>query len=513
MIYLENTVKSTLNAMVLGQTGVGKSSLINYLFDLDKGNELAAGAGAPVTPEGKFAKKTVERDSLNITIYDSWGLENKRIESWEKIIFDKINSLKDSFETQIHAIIYCMSFSKSRIQDFEIQFILDLLKKKEHVIIALTQADCGTETTKQEYHRILSERLSNYKDLYDVVEVRSVAKPKIGQSADSCYRYGKDDVFKAISANYLIYLVLKKMGVWESYIEKLAKESPKINNAGFDIVNNSIADSILKEVVPHVSTPIALLGAVALKLVSNWASLPLENLTQSLIGEANESLERVIGEINKHVKNFQKDLHVDSMLFAWSEYVDPGTREVGAWNKIREMVLNQPIKNDIRLVSFGCWVKKVSADIKIKYLNTLGGNQRARIYRDAIRENEWKKMVVLCYALQYFGKKISRDLFIRGACDKDVFRSRLAVYSKENHIMPSEILVHYDDTVFMGKESFALTSDKFYYHNGDVLKSVDLEMDGSALYPIMEEITKNGHFSDIRKDLKDVLIAIVKDFS
>ncbi|SOE79509.1 hypothetical protein SAMN05720781_3087 [Fibrobacter sp. UWT3] len=370
-----------------------------------------------------------------------------------------------------------------------------------------------TTNPKQEYHRILLEGLSNYKDLYDVVEVRSVAKPKIGQSADSCYKYGKDETFRAISANYLIYLVLKKMGAWESYIETIARNSPKINNAGFDIVNDSIAESMLKAVVPHVSTPIAILGAVALKFASNWASLPLENLTQSLIGEANESLKRVIGEINKHINNFQKDLHVDSMLFAWGKYVDPGTREIGTWSKIREMVLNGPIKNDIRLVSLGCWVKKVSADIKIKYLNTLSDNYRARIYRDAIRENEWKKMVVLCYSLQFLGKKIDRDLYIRGVCDIDVFKSRLYEFTSSNRVSPHDILVYYDDTIFMGKECFVLTSDKFYYHNGDVLKSVDLETNGTAIYPILDEISKKSHFSGIIKNLIKLLNAIANEFS
>ena len=287
MIYLENTARTALNAMILGQTGVGKSSLINYLFDLDEKNELAAGAGSPVTPKGEFAKKTVSRESLDITIYDSWGLENKRIEKWEEIIFGKIESLKNSFETRIHAIIYCISYSRSRIQDFEIQFISDLLKKNEHVIIALTQADCGTSETKQEYHKILSERLSRYKDLYDVIEVRSVAKPKIGQSAVSCVRYGKEDVFKAISANYLIYLVLQKMEAWESHIDAVIKNVAKIDNPNFDKVNDSVAESVLKTFAPP---KVVVLGTLALKLLSNWANLPFGELTQSVVAEANESL-------------------------------------------------------------------------------------------------------------------------------------------------------------------------------------------------------------------------------
>lgn len=509
MIYLENKAKTALNAMILGQTGVGKSSLINYLFGLDGKNELAAGAGTPITPEGEFAKKTISRESLDITIYDSWGLENKRIEKWEKTIFDKIDSLKSSFETQIHAIIYCISYSKSRIQNFEIQFISDLLKKNEHVIIVLNQADCGTAETKQEYHRILSEGLSKFNGLYDVVEARSVAKPKIGQSAIPCFQFGKEDVFKAISANYLIYLVLQKMGAWESHVDAVIRNVAKIDNPNFDKINDSMAESVLKSFAPP---KVAVIGAFALKLLSNWANLPFGELTQSVVGEANESLTSVIKEINRHIKNFQKDLHVDSMLFAWGEYVNPGNRVVGVWSKLKETLLSESVKGDIQLESFLCWVKKVSADIKIKYLNTLNGNLRAKIIRDSIYKNDWKKMLVLCYSFQYLGKRISRDLFIKGVSNIDVFKSRLVEFSKKNHILPSEILVHYDDTI-VGKEFFALTSDKFYYHNGDELKSIDLETNGTAIYPIMGEITKENQFSDVGIDLKRLLIAITNEFT
>ena len=510
MVYLENTSKTALNAMILGQTGVGKSSLVNYLFELDETNELASGAGAPVTPEGEFAKKTIRRESLDITIYDSWGLENKQIEKWEETIFAKIDSLKESFETQIHAIIYCISYSKSRIQDFEIQFISDLLKKKEHVIIALTQADCGTLETKQEYHRILSERLSDFKDLYDVVEVRSVAKPKIGQSTNSCYKYGREELFKAVSANYLIYLVFKKMEAWESHIEAVVRDVTKLDDPFFfNKDNDSIAGSTLKTLVWPSTTN---LSSLVLKLISKCSSLTLGKLVQNFADEASESLTCVIKEINTHIKNFQKDLHVDSMLFAWGEYVNPGTREVGVWDLFKEMLMKEPVKGDIRLVSFCCWVKKLSASIKIKYLNTLSDNHRAKIFRDSIHK-DWKKMVVLCYSFQFLGKRISRDLFIKGVSNTDVFKSKLADFTMTNHILPSEILVYYDDVILVGKECFALTSDKFYYHNGDELKLIDLETNGSAIYPIMEEITKANQFSDVRSELKSLLIAITKDFS
>ena len=65
-----------LNLFILGQSGVGKSSLINALV----GHEVEkAGAGKPCTPEGIFPHET-SIDGKDVVIYDSWGLESGKSE-------------------------------------------------------------------------------------------------------------------------------------------------------------------------------------------------------------------------------------------------------------------------------------------------------------------------------------------------------------------------------------------------------------------------------------------------
>ncbi|WP_100403604.1 GTPase [Bacillus sp. FJAT-42315] len=60
-----------LNVAIIGQSGVGKSSLINYIF----GEEVRdAGVGKPVTEQG-FHEQEIVLDGIPITMYDSWGLE------------------------------------------------------------------------------------------------------------------------------------------------------------------------------------------------------------------------------------------------------------------------------------------------------------------------------------------------------------------------------------------------------------------------------------------------------
>ena len=81
--------KESTNVLIIGKSGVGKSSLVNYLF----GKELqAVGVGAPVTKMEikEFVYKYDEHFEMHI--YDTWGLEPsaKKAEQWKKTIFDEI---------------------------------------------------------------------------------------------------------------------------------------------------------------------------------------------------------------------------------------------------------------------------------------------------------------------------------------------------------------------------------------------------------------------------------------
>lgn len=63
------------NILILGKTGVGKSSLVNYLY----GQNIAiAKSGKPVTLRGFHKHPSFKYKSLNVTVYDSWGLEDRK---------------------------------------------------------------------------------------------------------------------------------------------------------------------------------------------------------------------------------------------------------------------------------------------------------------------------------------------------------------------------------------------------------------------------------------------------
>lgn len=133
---LDSDKLPTANIMVVGGTGVGKSTLLNAIF----GAELATtGNGRPVTTH----ISRYESADLPIRIWDTVGLEidsettKDSIKSIRETISEKVAS-KDQFD-RIHAIWYCISSGSSRYQGAELEFIKDLHSMGVPFIIVLTQ--------------------------------------------------------------------------------------------------------------------------------------------------------------------------------------------------------------------------------------------------------------------------------------------------------------------------------------------------------------------------------------
>jgi predicted GTPase len=152
-----------INTMVLGQTGTGKSSLINYLYGADV---VRTGSGPPQTVRGDFTKISVPspfKPDVRINIFDSWGLESDKAEDWETIIDAKLNA-ELSFDEMVYAIVYCSSYANDRIQPFEISMLKKLLSKQYKVTIALTNADnSGFETKKKVFREKFAKELAEYR--------------------------------------------------------------------------------------------------------------------------------------------------------------------------------------------------------------------------------------------------------------------------------------------------------------------------------------------------------------
>lgn len=122
-----------LNFLIVGKTGVGKSTLINAVF----GNKVAeTGSGRPITQE--ITKMDVNQ---KFSIYDTKGLEMKDF----KATYDDIKNFLEEKEQeeaseQIHIVWFCLAELGRRIEDGERE-LFELFKQKGYMtIIVITKA-------------------------------------------------------------------------------------------------------------------------------------------------------------------------------------------------------------------------------------------------------------------------------------------------------------------------------------------------------------------------------------
>ena len=131
----------TLNIIVAGKTGVGKSTLINAVFR-DKLAET--GMGKPVTTH----MRKISKKGVPLSIYDTRGFELGR-EVQAEVKKEVVDTISKGLATQdinkaIHCIWYCINTASNRIEPEEIEWLRELSKENQitqvPIIVVLTQA-------------------------------------------------------------------------------------------------------------------------------------------------------------------------------------------------------------------------------------------------------------------------------------------------------------------------------------------------------------------------------------
>ena len=224
----DNFNKESTNVLIIGKSGVGKSSLVNYLF----GKELQpVGVGAPVT-KMQIKEFTYKYDKhFEMHIYDTWGLEpsTQKAELWKKKIFDEIaRHDKESISEWFNTIIFCLNAKSSRIEDFELDIMEQLLREKNHLTIALTHCrskeDPDGIILRKSIRQELEKRGVDSLEDRNFVFVSNVKKALLGGSVE---QFGKEEIFVSIIRN--VWASLKSKVPYQA--RKRFEESFKLKKA------------------------------------------------------------------------------------------------------------------------------------------------------------------------------------------------------------------------------------------------------------------------------------------
>lgn len=222
----KNINKEKVNIIVAGKTGVGKSSLINYIF----GKEVAkVGDGQPVTQE--IQEYDFEND--NITLFDTKGIEAKDYEKTLDNIKKYLELKQDSPDENddIHIAWLCISERGDRVEEADRELLKILSEAGIPVIGVFTKRESKRESNF--VNKVVEDNL--LPEAKAIVRVRSITeeveiednlvelKPKGAEELlEETYKYMSEGRKNAIKK--------AQTAVLKDRIEVMSKEADVLTN-------------------------------------------------------------------------------------------------------------------------------------------------------------------------------------------------------------------------------------------------------------------------------------------
>ena len=198
-----------ITILVIGKSGIGKSTLINHMLKFEGENLLETGVGKPVT---KNTKSYINNELPFLNLIDTAGMELSKELNPENILKNVHDTIKNTaklvenennnYNKYIQCIWYCIN--DSDLQEVELNLIKELKKKYIPLIVVYTHS-----IDIKKIKRVKNKIKENFKDLpfIDVLAKPNKKKAAYGLNnllnltLDVCQKYEKGNIYKSIRRN------------------------------------------------------------------------------------------------------------------------------------------------------------------------------------------------------------------------------------------------------------------------------------------------------------------------
>lgn len=275
-----------LNIIVVGKSGVGKSTLINSLFR-DKIAET--GLGRPITTE----IRKIEKKDYPMAIYDTPGFElseGQQAKVKEEIIELIHKGLATGdINNAIHCIWYCINVGGNRTFDqTEINWLKELIEKnkvtKVPIIVVLTQA-CPKTKGKQMQTLVEKENL----DIIKVIPVLAQDMDFDGEYVAKAY--GLDQLVDIMSEALLEELQDTLQNVQKASLKSKKKRSRAVVAAASAVAfGEGFIPIPFSDAAVLIPTQITMIASITTNFGMNISKSVIMSFISSTIGTAGTTI-------------------------------------------------------------------------------------------------------------------------------------------------------------------------------------------------------------------------------